>query len=165
MWTYICSVGSHFVLLDIVERSLEPYTPGRVLVILEEELERAGGDPDFRMFHREGGFWTIAETFREDLYSERESERSYGQTEKVIESGTNYSAIVKKCFVWGGPNYLVAIIDESIHDCNGRSLTVKGVKEAKEARKRSANARWTRMQMVEGKGKEESIHRSEELQI
>ena len=67
VWAHICSVGSNFVLLDVFELSLEPYTPRRVLVILEEELERTGGNPDFRMVHREGGLWAVAETFWEDL--------------------------------------------------------------------------------------------------
>jgi hypothetical protein len=79
---HVCSVGPNFVLLDVVERSLEPHTLQRVIVIFEEELERAGGDPDFRVFHREGGFWACPETFWEDLYREfelRKSRKSVGE--------------------------------------------------------------------------------------
>lgn len=48
---------------------------------------------------------------------------------------TNGGAIVEKCLVWGGPNYLVIVIEKSIHDCDGVWLMVNGNKEVKEARK------------------------------
>lgn len=56
VWTYICSVSPNFVFLDIVEGSFETDTLRRLLVILEEELKRTRGDPDFRMIHRQGRF-------------------------------------------------------------------------------------------------------------
>lgn len=67
MCTYISSVSSYFALLNVVERPLEPYAPRRVLVILEEEFEGTGGDPDFRMFHRKSGFRACAEAFWKNL--------------------------------------------------------------------------------------------------
>ena len=83
MGAYICSVSSNFVFLDVVKGPLERYTPRRVFVILEEELERAGGDPDFRMIHREGGIFPIAKTFREDLHGEKELRWREGMNERV----------------------------------------------------------------------------------
>ena len=68
----MCPVCSDFILLDVVEWPLEPYRLRGVLVIPEEELEGADGDPDFRMFHREDGFWTSPEALWEDLREEPE---------------------------------------------------------------------------------------------
>lgn len=73
---HICSVCSDFVFLDVVERPFEPHTFQRVIVIFEEEFERAGGDPDFRVFHRESRFYPSPETFWEDLHGKRELGRS-----------------------------------------------------------------------------------------
>lgn len=38
VWTYICSVGSDFVLFYILEWSLKPDTLGGVLVVSEKQL-------------------------------------------------------------------------------------------------------------------------------
>lgn len=89
---HICSVGSNLIFLDVIEWPFEPHALRRVLVVFEEEFERAGGDPDFRVFHRECGFWARPKTFWE-----------------------NCSAVVEQCFVWGGPNYLVVIIKKPVH--------------------------------------------------
>jgi hypothetical protein len=79
--TYICSIGSYFILLDAFERSPEPYASRRVIVIFEEELERTGGHPDFWVFHREGRFWASAQTFGEYLGRKRKLGKSPERTQ------------------------------------------------------------------------------------